>query len=373
VKNPESPRAYPAPPAGSLPAEGREERLVPRYVQAPALREHGRGPRNLFWGVAMLLVALILLVAAILLGGAKAMLSVVTCLLTFTALFVLARLHIFRQRNGGFLALAMVCLIGAGAPLADKAFSWAQGWVGSHRGADGPVVTLHSDETAVPLLTQSFALSKPAGDGKQVKVLRDSRVMIADKPFLIKAGERFALIEAKGNQTTFAVRDLHVSLPADVTEVVDPAAVAKGVESASTNAVASAAAAKAPEKSTSPDDAELAEITRNAQQEAMRRYPALSVKDSLENGLFVSTYKQLRESPNSTNFFANPEWPIELAELLAQREGWMRGSGPSTTGPAPVLDAPVDAPRAGKSPTNLPPVDLLDAGSDLPRAGRSGR
>ena len=334
------------------------------------------GPRNLFWGVALLFGALVLLVVAIFLAGAKAMLSVVTCLLTFTALFVLARLHVFRQRNGGFLALAMVCLIGAGVPLADKAYSWAHGWVDSHRGASGPVVTLHSEEAAPPLLTQSFALPQPQGNGKQVKVLRDSRVVIADKPFLIKAGERFPFIEAKGNQMTFAVRDLHVSLPAEVTEVVDPTALAKGVNPAPANLVvpaATAGAATAPAKSSSPDEAEMAEITRSAQQEAMRRYPALAVKDSLENGLFISTYKQLRESPKSANFFANPEWPIELAELLAQREGWVRGGGPATTGPAPVLDAPEEAPPAARPPTNLPSVDSLDAGSGLPGASRRAR
>jgi len=107
----------------------------------------------------------------------------------------------------------------------------------------------------------------------------------------------------------------------------------------------------------------------------MRRYPALAIKDSLENAMYVSTYKTLRDS-GSDDFFANPEWPIELAELLAKREGWNRGGGPITTGPAPVLDPPADAPPAARPATgsgNLPPVDSLDAGSDLPRATRPAR
>ena len=102
----------------------------------------------------------------------------------------------------------------------------------------------------------------------------------------------------------------------------------------------------------------------------MRRYPALAIKDSLENSMFISTYKQLRESPGSGEFFANPEWPIELAELLAKQQGWNRGGGPITTGPAPILDPPADAPPAARAPTNLPPVDSLDAGAGLPRARR---
>ncbi|MEI9896856.1 MAG: hypothetical protein WDN28_24125 [Chthoniobacter sp.] len=379
MKTPEFPRAYPAPPAESHSVEGREEKLVPRYVQAPALRDHGLGPRNLFWGVALLVVALAMLVVAIFLSGAQAMVSIATCLLTFTALFVLTRLHVFRQRNGGFLALGLVCLIGAGIPLAEKAYSAAKGLAGSHHSPSAPVVTLHSDEPDAPLLTQSFALPKPEGDGKQVKVLRDSRVVIADKPFLIKAGDRFPLIGAKGDETTFAVRDLHVSLPSDVVEVVDPTALAKGVSSAPaalpSPVAAAAAPAKAEAKSTSQDDAELAEITRSAQQEAMRRYPALAIKDSLENAMYVSTYKQLRDS-GGDDFFSNPEWPIELAELLAKKEGWNRGGSPLTTGPAPVLDPPADAPPAARpaaGPIDFPPVDSLDAGSDLPRATRPAR
>jgi hypothetical protein len=349
------------------------EKIVPRYVHAPALRDHGLGPRNLFWGVALLFVALVMLVVAIFLAGAMAMVSVATCLLTFTALFVLARLHVFRQRNGGFLALGMICLIGAAIPLAEKGFSLAKGAVDSHMTASKPVVTLHLDEADPPLLINSFALSKPQGDGKQVNVVRDSRVVIAEKPFLIKAGDRFPLLGIKGDDTTFAVRDLQVSLPSSVVEIIDPKALAKGVSSAPANpAAASPPAAKAPAKSEPLDDVALAQITRSAQEEAMRRYPALAIKDSLENAMYISTYKAFRDAGND-EFFAKPEWPIELAELLAQREGWVRGGSPMTTAPAPVLDAPNEAPPKAKPPINLPPVNALDAGSDLPRGARPTR
>jgi hypothetical protein len=336
------------------------------------LRDHGLGPRNLFWGVALLVVALIMLVVAIFLAGSKAMVYVATCLLTFTALFVLARLHVFRQRNGGFLALGLISLIGAAIPLAESAFAAAKTFVAA-RASGAPIVALHSEELPAPLLTQSFALSQPEGDGKQVKVLRDSRVVVGEKPFLIKTGDRFPLIGVKGNETTFGVRDLHVSLPSNVVEIVDPTALSKGVSLANSKAGASAPGdAKAPGKSNPAEDGQLAEITRAAQQEAMRRYPALSIKDSIENAMFVSTYKQLRDA-GSDEFFSNPEWPMQLAELLAQREGWVRGSGPVTTAPAPVLDPPADAIPAARSPMNFPPVDSLDAGSDLPRPSRPAR
>lgn len=372
-----------APPVEAPASEAREgEKRFPRYVQAPALREHGMGPRNLFWGVALLFLALVMLIVAVFFAGAKAMVYVATCLLTFTALFVLARMHIFRQRNGAFLALGLICVIGTAIPLVEKGYSSAKGLVASRpSNAPAPAVVSHAVEGYVPLLTESFAVSAPQGDGKQVKVITDSRVVIDEKPFLIKAGDRFPLIAAKSDEVTFGVRDLHISLPANAVEVIDPKALSKGVTSSpakasttatATTAPAGAPAAKPPGKITnSIEDAELAEITRAAQQEAMRRYPALAIKDSLENLSFISTYKQLREG-GSDDFFSNPEWPIELADLLAKREGWNKGGAPITTGPAPILDAPTDnvpvAPAA-RQPMNLPPIDSLDAGSDLPRSG----
>jgi hypothetical protein len=171
-----------------------------------------------------------------------------------------------------------------------------------------------------------------------------------------------------------------------------------------------AAAGKTAPKADTKGDAELAEVTRNSQQEAMRRYPALSVKDSLENAVFISTYKQLREA-GSDEFFADPKWPMTLADMLAKREGWVVGGAPITTGPPPVLDAPAEAstqkgllpdntpvdntpadnppadaapadlapapapaapPRAQpvrRAPVALPSIDSLDAGGGLPRSG----
>jgi hypothetical protein len=306
--------------------------------------------------VATLFLALVVLVAALFFAGPKAAVSLATALLTFTALFVLSRLHIFRQRNGAFLALAVVCLLGALVPLVENGLEALKTL--ASRAAVPP--TLATDQSAsaaqTPLLTQSFALTKPEG-GKQVRVLKDSVVPIAGHSFLIKAGDSFPFLERKADEVTFAVRDLQVWLPANVVEVIDPDVVAQGVAGNRAESENAPLAPPAPSEASADD---LASITMSAQREAIRRYPALAIQNSLENEAFVSTYQQLKES-GGAEFFANPEWPIELAELLAKREGWARGGLPSSTGPAspaPVLDAPA----------NLPPVDQLDAGIGLPQA-----
>ena len=63
----------------------------------------------------------------------------------------------------------------------------------------------------------------------------------------------------------------------------------------------------------------------------------------------MTTFRELKD--NAEEFFKNAEWPMELAELLAKREGWRRDDGPKP----PPASAP--APKAGGAPTlpELPP------------------
>lgn len=380
VKNPEFPRSYlpklteppapeerererePEPPREKV--REREPKIVPRYVEVPALRERGFGPRNLFWGVATIFLALVLLTVALFLAGPKVMLSLATALLTFTALFVLARLHVFRQRNGGFFALAIVCLLGAAVPLLESGF-FALKKVTAGGTTSKTESAPTSTDSQPPLLTQAFALSKPEGEGKRVRVLKDSKVVIGDRAFLIKDGDVFAHIETKGDEATFAVRDLRLSLPLNVVEIIDPGAVAKGVSgSRSEPEVATKAPAAPPAVDPVLSNEELAAITASAQREAIRRYPALGIRDSMENAAFVSTYQQLKQA-GSRDFFANPEWPIELAELLAKREGWNRGGAPMTTGPASVLDTPAEPAE--------PIADPLESPAEPPRFDPAAR
>lgn len=388
VTNPETPSPLPTPrpyvPRIVEPVEPpaeREDKFAPRYVEVPALRERGFGRRNLAWGVIILVLALGLLVAAVILAGQKALLSVGACLVTFTALYVLARMHIFRQRNGGFLAVAVVVLLGAAVPLLDRGYEMLAG-ISQPAGANAaPAPAPRPVEVEPPLLTQSFALARPEATQTQVRVLKDSRVVIAEKPFLIKVGDAFPLLEAKGGEVTFAVRDLHVSLPVGVVEILGGKAGKETRESAVAAALGAVAAAEAPKLETiaappqktahengRPEPAatpDLAAITRHAQQEAMRRYPALAVRDSLENEAFVTTYRQLKESGN-TEFFANPEWPLELAVLLATRNGWARGDRPANTEPPRVLDAPEEGAAPGSDDLRVPQV--LPSGAEPPQA-----
>lgn len=388
VNNPETPAPAPrsyvpriVDPIDGLPEA--ETKFQPRYVEVPALREHSFGRRNLAWGVITLGLALGLLVAAVYLAGQKAVLSLAACLFTCTALFVLARLHVFRQRNGGFLAIAIVVLLGAIVPLVDHGYEKLSSSTTAIALASATSVPAVPVEAEPPLLSQSFALTKPEASATQVRVLQDSRVLIGGKPFLIKVGDAFPLLEAKGGEVTFAVRDLHVSLPVTVVEILGGKTGKETRETAMQAALAAAATAvtpkperiaaptklpvETPKAATVNPSAELAAVTHSAQQEAIRRYPALRIKDSTENEAFLAAYQDMKQSGN-TEFFANPEWPIELAEVLAVRNRWTRGDQPAPAGEidtTPKLEPPMeddDVPFAvpvteTRLPQLLPPAE----------------
>ena len=403
VKTPESPRSYLPKLADALPpapvaAEERESKVVPRYVEIPALRERGFGPRNLFWGLGTLFLALAILVVALFFAGPKATVSLLTALRTFTVLFVLARLHVFRQRNGGFLALAIVCLLGGVVPLIESGFTALKGSISFSKGGAPASSAATGNDSQVPLLSQSFALTPPDGNAQRAKILKDTRVNIGDRTFLIKAGEQFTLLNVKNGQATFAVRDLEVTLPTNIVDVVDPIALMNGVGGgrradsnqppvgsapmANTNgnpgAGGNGAASSAPEPgpviapnaggSANMTPKQIAELTAAATETAKQLYPALAVRDSFENMSFVAEFQKIKNSKAGTEFFGDPEWPLVLAQQLARRDGWVKGArpmtvGPSTTEPAAILDGPV---TGDKEPAVGPagPADAVDNAVD---------
>jgi hypothetical protein len=362
--NPRSylPRLVDAPPHAPEEKEERDVRFQPRYVDLPALRERGHGPRNIWWGLFTLLLAMALFALAVFFAGGRAAVSVGICLLTFSALYVMAKLHLFRQRGGGFLAVSIVCLLGSLVALGERGFVAADALIKNQGLFAFAPAAAHPADSDAPLLTQSFALSTPDPKKRQVRILKDSRIPIGEKQFAIKTGDLFPYVESKDGETTFAVRDLRFALPASAVEIIEPGAEARKVVSSADPAMPETKPnTPAPSKTAAPPAAqvakeELAQVTKSAQMEAARRYPALAVEGSRENRTFIETYKEMKISGEDA-FFANPTWPIILADDLAKREGWARdsqidaGSPTASNGLLPAARPPVN-------PDELPPDDL---------------
>jgi hypothetical protein len=292
-----------------------EDSFVPRYVDLP-FRFRNAGARNLQWGTFTLLCALLFLAAGILLRGPRALVPLFIALATFTLLWIAARVRLFQERNGLFLALAWVALLGALVPLLEKGWFFAERelQLATHDNAStAPASAPSGDQDRAedpPLLTKELGIRAPEPrNGGLVKVLEDSRVLVNGKPYLIKTGELFALDSIKEGQVVFRANELRLSLPEDAVEVTGIASVAS-------------ASNAGPAAVTAPTSAE--KVTRRAQEEAVRRYPALGVKDSAENKLFMETYLDWKNS--KSELLDDPEWPLLLADLLAKREGWERKS-----------------------------------------------
>ena len=68
------------------------------------------------------------------------------------------------------------------------------------------------------------------------------------------------------------------------------------------------------------DKAENDKLQAKARAEAARRFPGLRQQGSSENRLFLEAYNDLKK--RNSDLLEDPEWPIRLAEILAQRYSW---------------------------------------------------
>jgi hypothetical protein len=378
VKSPDAPALEPSHPLTPkletrFNVKAESDEYTPRYVDLPQRRRSVRaGQRNLVWGVALLCAALLVLAFSVLINDARVMLWPIVSMLTFTALWVLARLRLFHQRNGVFLALALVALLGSALSMGQRGFDRL---AGTRSGATLPnVSTFDSGETMpapepapaeAPLLSEAFHLLPPdPTDGSRVKILQDTQVTIARKNYRVQAGETFPLDGAKDGTVTFIAGEFHARIPQAGVQILGPQRTSSG-PNAKTAKAAAAPQPEAKEPERSPRDIE---IERLARADALRRFPALASPNSPENQEFVSAYKQLKDKHSP--MLEDPEWPIRLAESLAQQSKWEEAE--DDTSPAGATDevvgrgVPPPAPPAGEivGRTANPPSPVAPAASD---------
>lgn len=278
--------------------------------------------RNLLLGSGASIVALVVLAAAIALAGpVPGLIGLGTALLAMSIGWLCWRMKLLDQ-PGGLFPAAAATLCGAlllplvvGIAMQANNIEFKRPMPQAVEPVP-PARTMPTVETTpgLPLLSDAFPVIRPDIEkDTYVEVSKDSKIKIDDQFYRINAGETFVFRRTDGDEVIFRVKDFLVSLPASAVKVHRPGpevAADSGVEPPVPKATASA-----------PDQSPL-EATRAAQAEAIRRYPALSVQDSRENKTYVEAYMKLKES--NPDFFNDPEWPLQLAEGVAEREGWKR-------------------------------------------------
>lgn len=334
----------------------------------------------------MLLVfgaALVLSYATYLIGP-RAALPAGVALLTALTIFALARLRLFKQRNGSFLALGIVSLLGVCVPLVEYALT---------RGRDVQPVAVQPDRGAAERsssapaassdaqsLKEAFNLPTPASEEFAFRVRQDLRVDINGKKYVIKEGDVFTVSEMTGEDVRFTAAGEQIALPLNMVEMLgspEPGETASTPPSPATpgNEVPTPPSANPANVAATPQKKGPVNVTEEAQREAIRRYPAIGVRNSKENQLFVDSYQELKMS-GADDFFANPQWPLSLAEMLAKRHGWGQPGQPSTpaasttVGEDPISGLP-EEPRPKRRPV-AEELDEMEPEADSPEPPNAG-
>lgn len=288
-----------------------------RYVDVPQSPERAAGPRNLAWGVISLVAAFGAYWFALIFSGHDATRSVVASLGAFGLAWLFYNLRILRQRNGIFLALAVILLFGAALPLVERGFSGldrlARERLGDEQApakldvAPPPPFTAKTAPPAPetpdlpPPAEQVVAQPKPVDDGvvrelmvppppptakKVIEITEDVETKIDGRRYLVKKGDTFEFLSIKDGQTTFKAGTQTVTINSDLATF----------------------------------KLSFEQINALAQKEAMRLYPGLAEKFSEQNEKYITASRDLRDT--LPDFFKSPQWPLDLARQLALTHGW---------------------------------------------------
>ena len=300
---------------------------------------------NLALAGGLLLSAFLIFWMGLYLANHVAMLSLAASFGTFALVWVLYRLRVFHRPHGGLIVAGSVALFAAALPFIGRGFqkldhaaktglAGEQAKPESESAAQLPVPTRQTiPEPPVPVAPAPpedetiRELNAPAPNptaGKIIVVMQDSRVTINGRKYLIREGSRFPYTQVSDGKVTFQAGNQDVTIDSEMVKFTG--------------------ASKETPK----------EITQLAQAEAMRRYPALGVKDSDENQLYLARVADLKtEMPD---FMKDPHWPLILAEQLAEHEGWKRADLPSDENapPRPLSEQEMKAPKLP------PPADIAD-------------
>lgn len=315
---------------------------------------------NLALGAGLLLSAFVIFWIAQYLPNRVALRTLVASFGTFALVWVLWRTRVFQRRHGGMIAAGAVALFAAVLPFVERGFvsldrAAKAGLAGEPAAAGGdlppsaPAIIPAPPRQTLPVppapvtpppaeddtVHDLVATEPDASVGKIILVKQDAKLTINGKKFLIKAGSKFPFKKLEDGIVTFSANGQDATIESSMVSFTGHSK-------------------ETPE-----------EITKLAQVELVRRYPAVGVKDSPENELFVSRVQELKtELPE---IFKNPRWPLEIGEQVAAKEGWKRADIPEDeTPPAPpqapgakVIPAPDQAapppPPEPEAPPALPP------------------
>jgi hypothetical protein len=331
--------------------------------------------RNIFLGIGIATLSVMVFVTALFLAGPEApIIAAGSACVSVIVLRAMARMGVHRQPGGFFLSAMFGVFVAMFVPLAMGLVVFLNSQqIESRMSVQAPEAPKPAASPEIlPRLTESFAIEPPDSEKDDyVRVIRNSNVAIEGKEYRIATGELFPLYRVTEKEVIVKGRDFLISLPPDVLQVVRAKLQTETVSAAGTErSTPVETGSKEQDEVTAPDRAD---ISRKAQNEATKRYPALGIRDTAENRIFLDTYRRLRDA--DSELLKDPEWPLQLAEALAEREGWKRADvAPVPPPPRPVAaeqritaESPDAAPGFPPFDPTPPPLDELGESMALPQ------
>jgi hypothetical protein len=336
------------------------------------------GDRTLRWGVVFVLAGLPVAGVALSWAGRETFVSMTTAALLGLVLWVLNQTRIPRERHGLFLLFSVAGWLVFSVPVGVKLFLGSSEWFRllvefsrtqseKERGVRGGVDSLGAVEAQSARPGGSALLEraeKSAGASSKPAIPVDppaassagSAPSNSSKPTAGAASEAASAVLPVSASAGNAQGPL--GSQTGVAPVPAPqgnSALGKSLGPVSQNAAVESAASQADLR---PEEDPVQRATRLAQEEAVRRYPALSVAGSAEHASYLEAYNELARL-RKFEFFKDPQWPLRIADLVAAREGWKRATdreSGAVSGPSPSdrSERGEIAGQAGGAPALIP-------------------
>lgn len=314
-------------------------------------RAEGRGRSNLIVGVGVTVVALLMSGVAHRMAPVEARVALVTGGVLVLGHYVMSETRILRRANGIFLGLALAFLLVTLVPVGMALWQGAADYAsrirvaevgGGEREAVYPApATISGGQPAVPIsqpapmgvVPQTFAAAAPekaaapsdtvgekvgasGGGGESAPVSGGAaQVPVGAAPVVVEeklsVEEREARIAAMAEISAPLVKKGSVTKP-----------VAAGLPGED---VALGGASGVQLRANALSQKDFNEKVLQSKMRAVQRYPALAKTGSEEVKVYTEVFNELVK--RNRDFFLNPDWPTELAELVGKREGWIPEEG----------------------------------------------
>ncbi len=261
--------------------------------------------RNLALGVVLVLVALPVAGMAFLWAPRESFVAISTALLISLLVFLFFQLRWVSQRNGLFALLCAGFLVTLSVPILVK-------------------IAASSTEWAEWLVSLKQAREAGAAAGSvEGEIEHDRQAQKAARA----TGKSGVPASMRGPSSGGKTAEASALNPAEAESRIVSGSAAAAPASAPVGATVADKAAAAPRPASAPVEETLNErVTRQAKEEALRRYPKLAEVGSAEHSRYIQTFNDFRRTYKH-EFFAEPNWPLNLAELLAKSDGWKRADG----------------------------------------------